>query len=243
MENREGKEYVVFRTHPETECSVLTNGILSADEWNTESSINRIFQNDWQYRYEYESDIISQIVHQYGVSNILELGPGPGVLCSKLSKKCEIKEYHLVDIEAASVTNKSENFGGTFHIRDLNEGLNLSLDSKMDLIIANDFLEHIQNPAKIVLESKSLLKSDGLMFISVPNWRMGHAWIYRGLFDWDNFIHFMWQHGFKMEGYSESGLKCTKSKKLDSESSMPDDLIDSWNFYILFKRNDNVIGK
>jgi hypothetical protein len=26
--------------------------------------------------------------------------------------------------------------------------------------------------------------------------------------------------------------------KLDSEQSMPDEAINSWNFYLLFKRND-----
>lgn len=241
MITRDGRNLVVFRTEPEINCEVLTHGILSDDEWKTHDSISRIFQSDWQARYDYESDIISDIIKQNSVSNILELGSGPGVLCNKILKKCEINEYHLVDIEAASITNKSENLGGTFHVRDLNDTLQLSLQSNMDLIIANDFMEHIQNPAKIVLESKYLLKDDGLMFLSIPNWRMGHAWIYRGLFDWDNIIHFMWQHGFKMEGYIESNLKCKHSPKLHSESSMPDDLVDSWNFYILFKRNDSGI--
>jgi hypothetical protein len=83
------------------------------------------------------------------------------------------------------------------------------------------------------------MTDDGLAFISVPNWRMGHAWIYRGLFDWDNFIHFMWQHGFGFIGYANSDLKCSSSPKLDSERTMPDDAVNSWNFYMLFKRNDN----
>lgn len=107
------------------------------------------------------------------------------------------------------------------------------------MFIANDFLEHIQNPANIVLKAKSVLKDDGLAFISVPNWRMGHAWIYRGLFDWDNFIHFMWQHGFRFLGYSPSNLVCSKAPKISSESTMPDEMITSWNWYMLFKRNDN----
>ena len=240
MENREGKEYVRFRVPQETQCNVLTQGILSDDEWKTDSSISRIFQDSWKQRYEYESDILMEIISDYGVKRILELGPGPGVLCNMILNKTNIDEYHLVDIEAAAIANTSQNLGGIFHVRDLNDSLNLKLESKIDLVVANDFLEHIQNPAKIILESKELLKQDGLFFVSVPNWRMGHAWIYRGLFDWDNFIHFMWQHGFKMEGYIESILKCEPKAKLDSESSMPDEMIDSWNFYILFKRNDNV---
>ena len=84
-----------------------------------------------------------------------------------------------------------------------------------------------------------MLKDDGLAFISVPNWRMGHEWIYRGLFDWDNFIHFMWQHGFEFLGYSPSNLECENIPKISSESTMPDEMITSWNWYLLFKRNDN----
>ena len=57
--------------------------------------------------------------------------------------------------------------------------------------------------------------------------------------DWDNFIHFMWQHGFGFEGYIDSPLKCHPHLKLSSESSMPDNILNSWNFYMVFKRNDN----
>jgi SAM-dependent methyltransferase len=236
---RIGKENVLFRTEGESNCEVLTQGILSADEWKTDESLNRIFESSWDDRYEYESDVITQIIKSNNVKNIIELGSGPGVLCNKILMKNDIDMYHLVDIEAARAANEKEKLGGTFHVRDLNNGLEIDLPNKIDLFIANDFLEHIQNPAKTLLDIKKLMTEDALAFISVPNWRMGHAWIYRGLFDWDNFIHFMWQHGFAFETYADSPLKCQYSSKLDSERSMPDELINSWNFYIVFKRNDN----
>jgi len=239
MDTRQGKEKVLFRTQGESECEVLTQGILSADEWKSDESLNRVFELSWEKRYEYEAGIISHIIKDYKINNIIELGPGPGVLCNKILSNNEIKEYHLVDIEAACVANKEQKLGGTFHVRDLNNGLDLSLPFKIDLFIANDFLEHIQNPAKTMLNIKNLMTPEGLAFISVPNWRMGHAWIYRGLFDWDNFIHFMWQHGFGLEAYVGSPLKCPNNSKISSEQTMPDDLIDSWNYYILFKRNEN----
>ncbi len=157
----------------------------------------------------------------------------------KIKKSFPDLEYHLIDIEAAKIANEKEELGGIFHVQDLNHDLDITnLPKNIDLFIANDFLEHIQNPANIVLKAKSVLKQDGFAFISVPNWRMGHAWIYRGLFDWDNFIHFMWQHGFKLETYIDSPLKCSHSPRLDSELTMPEEMITSWNFYLLFKRND-----
>ena len=162
------------------------------------------------------------------------------MLCNKILKEEPNLDYHLVDIEAAKIANEKENLGGSFHVQDLTNDLDTSnLPDGSDLFIANDFLEHIQNPANVVLKAKSTLKEDGLAFISVPNWRMGHTWIYRGLFDWDNFIHFMWQHGFQFSGYFPSNLQCTNTPKLPSEKTMPNEMITSWNWYILFKRNDN----
>lgn len=236
---RKGKENVLFRTEGEKDCEILTQGILSADEWKSDKSLNRIFESSWEERYDYESNILTHIIKTYNIKNIIELGSGPGVLCNKILKKNNINNYNLVDIEAAQIANKNQNLGGIFHTRDLNNGININLPNKVDLFIANDFLEHIQNPAKTILDIKKLMTEDGVAFISVPNWRMGHAWIYRGLFDWDNFIHFMWQHGFCFESYTNSPLRCSYSPKLDSEKSMPDEMITSWNFYMVFKRNDN----
>jgi SAM-dependent methyltransferase len=240
MDNRKGKNLITFRTQGEESCEMLTNGILSPNEWATDESLKRIYDTSWEMRYDHEANLISNIISNFNYKKIIELGPGPGLLCNKILKTYPELEYHLVDIQAAKEANIKENLGGIFHVQDLNLDFDVSnISQNMDLFIANDFLEHIQNPARIVLKAKSILHSEGRALISVPNWRMGHAWIYRGLFDWNNFIHFMWQHGFLIEGYESSPLKTSYSPKLESESSMPDEMIQSWNFYMLFKRNDN----
>jgi SAM-dependent methyltransferase len=239
METRLGKDQVVFRTPQEQEMEMLDRGILSPTEWSDNDSYNRIHDAAWIDRYNYEANIVNKIITDNNIKKIIELGSGPGVLCNKVLNMTPDVDYHLVDIEAASIANKKENLGGTFHIRDLNNDFDTTgFENDFDLFIANDFLEHIQNPARVVLKAKSLLNNkNGWALISVPNWRMGHGWIYRGLFDWDNFIHFMYQHGFAFSGFKESELKCNFSSKLDSELSMPDDVINSWNFYMLFKKD------
>ena len=237
---RQGEEFISFRHPNETQSEVLKKGIIDDNEWKDQRSYDRIFENSWEERYEWEKDILVNIIKNNKCKKIIELGPGPGMLCNKILKEEPNLDYHLVDIEAAKVANKKENLGGNFHVQDLTNDLDTSnLPNDFDLFIANDFLEHIQNPANVVLKAKSTLKEEGLAFISVPNWRMGHTWIYRGLFDWDNFIHFMWQHGFRFVGYFPSNLQCTNTTKLPSERTMPDEMITSWNWYILFKRNDN----
>lgn len=240
MKKRQGEDFVSFRHPQETTSEVLTKGIISDDEWEHQTSYQRIFEEAWKERYEWEKDLLVNIIKSNKCKRVIELGPGPGVLCNRILKEEPTLDYHLVDIEAARIVNNKENLGGNFHVQDLTNDLNTSnLPKDFDLFIANDFLEHIQNPANVVLKAKSILKEDGLAFISVPNWRMGHAWIYRGLFDWDNFIHFMWQHGFGFTGYFPSNLKCPSTQKISSESTMPDEMVSSWNWYLLFKRNDN----
>jgi SAM-dependent methyltransferase len=235
---RKGFNQVIFRTSQERECEVLTQGLLAHDEWATEGSLQRISEASWNARYDYEAGLLAGIVKDNNIRTILELGPGPGVLCSKLLALTDISSYSLVDIEAAYLANKERKLGGDFYVENLNNGFTTQLPNKVDLLIANDFLEHIQSPAKVLLDVKEQMSQDAFAFISVPNWRMGHAWIYRGLFDWDNFIHFMWQHGFEFIGYADSPIKCGSSPKLSSESTMPDDMTTSWNFYFVFKRND-----
>ena len=237
---RKNKHFVTFRTPSEEECEVLDKGLISPTEWSSEDSYKRIFNESWELRYQHEAEILSLIINNNECKKIIELGPGPGLLCKKITTLCPELEYHLIDIKAAKIANEKENLGGIFHVQDLTNNLdNTNLPKDIDLFIANDFLEHIQNPANIVLQAKSCLKKDGLAFISVPNWRMGHAWIYRGLFDWDNFIHFMWQHGFAFEGCVESPIKCNNSPQISSESTMPENMLNSWNWYMLFRRNDN----
>ena len=239
---RQGKNWVTFRTLQESNCEVLDKGIISDDEWSSEDSLQRVQEDSWKHRYKYEAALLSNVIKDHNIKTILELGPGPGVLCNEIVKSnVDLNlEYHLVDVEAARAANEQLGLEGIFHVQDLTNDLSIEdLPINIDMFIACDFLEHIQSPANIVLKAKATLKQDGLAFISVPNWRMGHAWIYRGLFDWDNFIHFMWQHGFMFIGAAPSPLKCPKSPKLTSESTMPEDQIDSWNHYMLFKRNDS----
>ena len=237
MKIREGFKNVPFRTIGERDGGGLQKSFINTTEWEIDDQ--RIHEQAWGDRYNYETSIISNIIEENNYKTILELGSGPGMLCNKISLKHDNLEYHLVDIEAAKETNKRKNLGGIFHVQNLNNTLDTTdLPKKIDLFIANDFLEHIQNPSNIIQKIKSLLDKNGKAFISVPNWRMGHEWIYRGAFDWDNFIYFMWQHGFEFIGCQKSNLVCPNSPRTCNESSMPEEMINSWNWYMLFKRND-----
>ena len=53
---------------------------------------------------------------------------------------------------------------------DLDEyGCSWILDKKFDYIVFADVLEHLKDPAFILSESKSMLKENGFIWISIPN--------------------------------------------------------------------------
>ena len=151
----------------------------------------------------------------------------------------------MIDNPYAKKLFEKNKFKGKFLVKDLMNYLDTSdLDNDYDFLIANDFLEHIANPSNLLSESYKITTDNAKFFISVPNWRMGHSFIYRGLFDYDNIIYTMKIHGWEPIECYESFLKISEEKtgikllvdpwtKLSSEDEMPDELISSWNWYFL----------
>jgi 2-polyprenyl-3-methyl-5-hydroxy-6-metoxy-1,4-benzoquinol methylase len=199
----------------------------------------RIDIDSWQHRYEYENRILSPIIQANNFTKIIELGSGPGALGQKIIENTGVEDYTFIDQPGAAAIHKNRKFKGNFKVIDLMNSFDTSeLDKDYDFLITNDFLEHIYNPSIVVQNCYKIIKPKGKMFVSVPNWRMGHTFIYRGLFDFDNFAYFMLTHGFDLIKIFDSPIKCQYSPKISSESEMDDRLITSWNWYMLFEKID-----
>lgn len=239
----------IFRTQQEPEVTFYKNEqwinqFGNDNEWvNEQKELGlgevecRIDIPSWQSRYEYEANVLSGIISDSKLNKILEIGSGPGELGQKIISKIKDLDYSFIDQPGAKDIFDNRKYKGKFFVKDLMNGFDVEgLDPQYDFIITNDFLEHIYNPSIVVQECYKLIKDGGKIFVSVPNWRMGHTFIYRGLFDYDNFIYFMFTHGFKPSGIYESPLKCPYSPKETSESEMDDKLITSWNWYMLFDK-------
>ena len=128
---------------------------------------------------------------------------------------------------------------GQFFVKDISNGLDTDgLEKQYDIIIANDVLEHLFNPSQVVQTLHNLLSPTGFIMVSVPNWRMGHQFVYRGLFDYDNFLYFMTAHKFVPTSVSPSPLTTPDYPKLDSEQEMDDELRLSWNWYFTFTKGE-----
>lgn len=217
---------------------------VDAEEWN-EDSLGRLKEPAWEQRYQYEANMINGIINtrlvndNFEIKSVLELGSGPGNLAQKILEKYPNLDYHLVDKPFAKKYFDENNFKGKFFVKDMSMDFNTEgLLDKYDLVITNDFLEHVLNPSIIVQKIYKLTHKNSVYFISNPNWRMGHQFIYRGLFDFDNFIYFLYVHKFELFGAMGSFLKTPDYPRLDSERMLPDDGLRDWNHYLAFKHRE-----
>jgi hypothetical protein len=215
---------------------------FSMDDFDTEmvnewEGVDRLHEQGWEERYEYEAALVVETIKQNThIKNVLEIGSGPGILSQKILKEHPDLNYHLVDKPFAKKYFEEQGFTGTFFVKDLSNGFDKeSLLDKYDLVITNDFLEHVYNPHAIVKAVYELTDKDSIFFISNPNWRMAHQFVYRGLFDFDNFVYLLYTHKFQLEGFYGSILKTPPYPRVSSETLLPDENLTDWNHYMLFK--------
>lgn len=212
---------------------------VSPLEWADELEKSRIDEESWISRYRYEATIIAEICKDNNYKKILELGSGPGLLSQYILELIPDLDYSFIDKATSKAIFEKRGFkGNNFFVKDLMHSFDISgLDTDYDLIIANDFLEHIANPSHVMYQARNITKEKSGFFISVPNWRMNHEFIYRGLFDYDNFLYFCKIHGWEPESVAGSPLKCPHFPKESSEQTLPDELVTSWNWYIYTQKN------
>jgi len=211
---------------------------VSMQEWADELETSRIDEESWITRYKYEAELITKVIKENQYKKILEIGSGPGMLAQYLLEITPELDYSFIDKSTSKVIFDKRGFkGNKFYVKNLMHSFDISdLDQDYDLIIANDFLEHIANPSHVLSQCRNITSDKASFFISVPNWRMNHEFIYRGLFDYDNFIYFCKIHGWEPESVSGSPLKCVYSPRENSEQELPDELINSWNWYFNTKK-------
>lgn len=211
---------------------------LDFTEWDNG---DRIKEDAWQTRYDYESHIISHFINEADLKTVLEVGSGPGELSKFIRSKCSQKlDYDLVDKPYAEKLFKELGYEGNFFVKDVSKGLDTTgLKAQYDLIICNDCLEHLFSPSLVIQEFYKHVSDTGYVFISNPNWRMGHDYVYRGLFDYDNFVYMFYTHGLELKYCFGSPLKTIDLPRLQSEKAMPEELRTSWNHYLIFQKRPN----
>jgi 2-polyprenyl-3-methyl-5-hydroxy-6-metoxy-1,4-benzoquinol methylase len=205
-----------------------------SNEWE---DAGRLQEDAWQMRYEYEANLVKLVVDSYpNINTVLEIGSGPGILSQKVLEKKPDLEYDLVDKPFAEKYFKEHDFKGRFFVKDLSNSFDTNgLKNKYDLVIANDFLEHVYNPHIILKTIYEHTHKDSVFFVSNPNWRMSHQYVYRGLFDFDNFVYLLYTHNFALQGFYGSELKTPNYPRISSESLIPEENLTDWNHYMIFQ--------
>ena len=205
-----------------------------SNEWE---DAGRLQEEAWQRRYMYEASIIQAVLNDNPhIKTVLELGSGPGILSQKILQQNPQLECDLVDKPFAEKYFKENNFKGRFFVKDLSSSFDTTgLRDKYDLVITNDFIEHVYNPHIILKTVHELTTPDSVFFISNPNWRMAHQYVYRGLFDFDNFVYLLYTHMFNLEGFYGSELKTPPYPRISSETLLPEENLTDWNHYLVFK--------
>lgn len=206
---------------------------LDSNEWE---NTTRVHEKGWEIRYEYEAQLVREIIKEGAAKSVLEIGSGPGHLSQLVQKDLEI-DYHLVDKPFAEKFFNENNFKGKFFVKDIAIDLDTNgLNSSYDLVICNDVLEHLLAPSNVLRKIHALASETSQVLISVPNWRMGHQFLYRGLWDYDNVLYFFYIHGFVVDSVYPSPLQTPDYQRLQAEEEMPEELRRSWNWYFVLKK-------
>lgn len=170
---------VPFTVHSCVSCSLyytvpfptdeLLSQIYSGEYWLTEERGNTaavktkgLVQSFNKIRLAY---MIKPLVQRLAKkSDILEVGCGSGLLALYL-KECGYS-MEVTDIDKSLLVEIEDKYGIHGYCGDIVE---IGFDKKYDAVILNNVLEHLDNPVAVLRRMNELLKSDGLVFIEVPN--------------------------------------------------------------------------
>jgi len=109
------------------------------------------------------------------IGSILEIGPGHGLLIAIAGLK-GITDITAWDISEASLEETKKNLKTILpnlkvnyvKMDALNEIKMKSFDKKYDAIVLSEVLEHIEDPGKMLLNTKEVMNSNANLFINIP---------------------------------------------------------------------------
>jgi 2-polyprenyl-3-methyl-5-hydroxy-6-metoxy-1,4-benzoquinol methylase len=126
--------------------------------------------------------LIMNMLADVPAGRVLDLGCSGG----RLSEKIRAAGHHVTGLDGMEIEGVRGRVD-QFFLGDLEDGIPTEVGTGFDVVIAADVIEHVRNPAKLLREMAAVLKPDGQLIISTPNF--GH-WYSRGrvtfgAFDYD----------------------------------------------------------
>lgn len=148
----------------------------------------------------YDTDRLSWTLDTFLSSSnpgkVLEIGCGDGAMLQLLTDR----NVDAVGVDAsASGISRCTAAGLRAQCLDVStDSLPFPNDS-FDVVISLETFEHLMNPHYALQEVRRTLRSGGRLFCSIPNPRIGHPYLYPGLFEYKNFRRFLEQAGFDVK--------------------------------------------
>lgn len=126
-------------------------------------------------KYNFDLELIHQnslllILEQVQTNSlVLEFGPANGRLTKYLKEELGCKVY-LAELDEQA-GREALAYGEDLVVGDIEnyEWLTRYRDIRFDYLIFADVLEHLRNPLDVLVQAKLLLKEDGSVLLSVPN--------------------------------------------------------------------------
>jgi len=115
-------------------------------------------------------------------SKVLDLGCSGGDLAARL----QAQGHHVTAVDLVPLPGVEDKVD-RFVCADLDEGIPEEVGDGFDVILAADVLEHVRHPERVMCDARRLLRPDGRLIVSIPNF--GHwyprARVALGVFDYD----------------------------------------------------------
>lgn len=113
---------------------------------------------------------LSRTLKEYPLSNVLNVGSGPFLEFSKLPDVGA--RFHLVDIDPRAIEMAKAIHGERLVAASaINPGEPIPYDdASFDLIVSMDVIEHVQEPEAWLRELARVLRPEGMLFLTTPNY-------------------------------------------------------------------------
>jgi len=172
-----------------------------------------------------ESKILELMRSNIKGKKVLDIGCADGTFGAKLTKRGAI--VYGVDISPVAVKIAKEKFEQARVVDLNNEKLPFAAET-FDFVIASEITEHLFNPANLLMEAKRVLKDEGVIILTTPNflyWGNRIKFLFgnfkyetSGIFD-DAHVHFYTYKSLRSE-VKEAGLNILRENHVYAGSEI-----------------------